>query len=120
MLNVIEVGAQDNIDDSSLLLDNGLGYTVHRLMRCPFRSISKVPFGLMVALRLTGLTNLLYEVASASINASSLWPVYSRGLPLEPTAGSVVHSYHLLSKAGHTAQGAESSKLLYEIGRAWR
>jgi len=50
----------------------------------------------MVALRLTGLTNLLYEVASASINASSLWPVYSRGLPLEPTAGSVVHSYHLL------------------------
>jgi len=51
----------------------------------------------MVALRLTGLTNLLYEVASASINASSLWPVYSRGLPLEPTAGSVVHSYHLLS-----------------------
>jgi hypothetical protein len=39
-----------------------------------------------VALRLTGLTNLLNEVASASNNASSLWPVYSRGLPLEPTA----------------------------------
>lgn len=54
-------------------------------------------FGLTVALRLTGLTNLLYEVAFASTNASSLWPVYSKGLPLEPTAGeSAVHSYHLL------------------------
>lgn len=39
-----------------------------------------------MALRLTGLTNLLYEVASASTYASSLWPVYSKGFPLEPTA----------------------------------
>ena len=39
-----------------------------------------------MALRLTGLTNLLYEVASAPENISSLWPVYSKGLSLEPTA----------------------------------
>ena len=31
------------IDDSSLLLDDGLGYPVHRLMRCPFRPISIRP-----------------------------------------------------------------------------
>src|SRR5215467_1462422 len=43
MLNVVEVGAEINIDDSSLLLDDGLGYPVHRLMRCPFRPISIRP-----------------------------------------------------------------------------
>lgn len=41
-----------------------------------------------MALRLTGLTNLLYEVASASNHVSSLWPVYSRSSLLEPTAES--------------------------------
>ena len=40
----------------------------------------------MVALRLTGLTNLLYEVARRLRTTNSLWPVYSKGLPLEPTA----------------------------------
>jgi hypothetical protein len=47
----------------------------------------------MVALRLTGLTNLLYEVASASMNLSSLWPVYSRGLSLELTAALANHMH---------------------------
>src|SRR5215468_12018606 len=36
MLHVIEVGAEVNIDDSSLLFDDCLGYPVHRLMRCRF------------------------------------------------------------------------------------
>jgi hypothetical protein len=39
-----------------------------------------------VALRLTGLTNLLYEVAKRLRTTNSLWPVYSKGLPLELTA----------------------------------
>jgi hypothetical protein len=39
-----------------------------------------------VALRLTGLTNLLYEVAARLRTMHSLWPVYSKGLPLELTA----------------------------------
>src|SRR5215831_15541505 len=43
MLHVIEVGAEVNIDDSSLLFDDCLGYPVHRLMRCPFRSVSIRP-----------------------------------------------------------------------------
>src|SRR4030095_6043407 len=43
MLNVIEVGAEVNVDDSSLLLDDCLGYPVHRLMRCPFRPVSIRP-----------------------------------------------------------------------------
>ena len=59
----------------------------------------KVLFGLMVALRLTGLTNLLYEVANASERKSSLWPVYSRGLPLELTAALANH-IHTISFEG--------------------
>src|SRR6202161_1511082 len=43
MLNVIEVGTEVNIDDSSLLFDDRLGYPVHRLVRCPFRSVSIRP-----------------------------------------------------------------------------
>ena len=57
---------------------------------------AKVQFGLTVALRLTGLTKLLYEVIRLR-TMNSLWPVYSKGLPLEPTTErSVVNSYHLL------------------------
>ncbi len=43
MLNVIEVGAEVNIDDASLLFDDGLGYPVHRLMSCPSRPVSIRP-----------------------------------------------------------------------------
>src|ERR1035438_7377089 len=43
MLNVIEVGAEVDIDDSSLLFNDALGYPVHRLMRCPFRPVSIRP-----------------------------------------------------------------------------
>jgi hypothetical protein len=43
MLHVIEVGAEVNIDDSSLLFNDCLGYPVHRLMCCPFRTISIRP-----------------------------------------------------------------------------
>src|ERR1022692_4296281 len=43
MLNVIEVGPQVNINDSSLTLYNRLSHAVHRLMRCPFRSVSIRP-----------------------------------------------------------------------------
>ena len=38
-----KVGAEVDVNDSSLLLDNRLGYPVHRLMRCPFRTISVRP-----------------------------------------------------------------------------
>jgi hypothetical protein len=41
--NTIQVGAEINIDDSSLLFDDCLGYPVHRLMYCPFRTISIRP-----------------------------------------------------------------------------
>src|SRR5450759_3688134 len=40
MLNVIEVGPQINVNDSRLALHNRLSHPVHRLMRCPFRSVS--------------------------------------------------------------------------------
>src|SRR5215469_1385637 len=43
MLNIIEVGAEVNIDDSSLLFNDCLGYPVYRLMCCPFRSVSIRP-----------------------------------------------------------------------------
>src|ERR1700733_2027433 len=43
MLHVIEVGAEVDIDDSSLLFDDGLGDPVYRLMRCPFGSVSIRP-----------------------------------------------------------------------------
>ena len=43
MLHIVKVGAQVNVDDLSLLHDNRLSYSVHRLVRCPFRSISKRP-----------------------------------------------------------------------------
>src|SRR5437762_10436723 len=43
MLHIIEVGAEVNIDDSSLLFDDGLGYPAHRLMWRPFRSVSIRP-----------------------------------------------------------------------------
>src|ERR1051326_8371341 len=43
MLNVIEVSAEINIYNASLLFDDGLGYPVHRLMRCPFRPVSIRP-----------------------------------------------------------------------------
>src|ERR1051326_3255411 len=43
MLNVIEVGPQIDIDDSRLALHNRLSHSVHRLMRCPFRSVSIRP-----------------------------------------------------------------------------
>jgi site-specific DNA recombinase len=43
LLNIVEVGAQVNIDDSSLLLDNCLGDPVHRFLRCPFRPVSIRP-----------------------------------------------------------------------------
>src|SRR5215467_7034599 len=49
MLNVVEVGAEIKIDDSRLALHDGLSHSVHRLMRCPFRSVSIRPrweFGL--------------------------------------------------------------------------
>jgi len=52
-----------------------------------------------VALRLTGLTNLLYEVAKRLRTTSSLWPVYSKGLPLELTAERawLIHTISLRS-----------------------
>src|SRR6202451_1898449 len=40
MLNVVKVGAEVDIDDSSLLFDDGLGDPGHRLMSCPFGSAS--------------------------------------------------------------------------------
>src|SRR5271156_4157163 len=40
MLNVIEVGPQVNVNDLRLDLHNRLSHSVHRLMRCPFRSVS--------------------------------------------------------------------------------
>src|ERR1035438_5898870 len=43
MLNVIEVGPQINVNDSRLALHNRLCHPVHRLMRCPFRSVSIRP-----------------------------------------------------------------------------
>src|SRR5258708_1070313 len=43
MLHIIKVGAEVDVNDSRLLLDNRLGYPVHRLMRCPFRTISIRP-----------------------------------------------------------------------------
>src|SRR6516225_4045100 len=43
MPHVIEVGTEVDIDDSSLLFDDCLGYSVHRLMRCPFRPVSIRP-----------------------------------------------------------------------------
>ena len=43
MLNVIEVGTQVHVDDSRLALHNRLSYSVHRLMCCPFRSVSLRP-----------------------------------------------------------------------------
>src|SRR5664279_4054527 len=43
MLNVIEVGPQINVNDSRLALHNRLSHSVHRLMRCPFRSVSIRP-----------------------------------------------------------------------------
>src|SRR5215467_13122102 len=43
MLNVIEVGPQIDIDDSRLALHNRLSHSVHRLMCCPFRSVSIRP-----------------------------------------------------------------------------
>src|SRR3954447_16319085 len=43
MLHIIKVGAEVDVDDSSLLLDNRFGYPVHRFMRCPFRTISVRP-----------------------------------------------------------------------------
>src|ERR1700704_3053634 len=43
MLHLIEVGSEVDVDDSNLLFDNSLGYPVHRLMRCPFRTISIRP-----------------------------------------------------------------------------
>src|SRR6266478_3588493 len=43
MLNVIEVGPQVNVNDSRLALHNCLCHPVHRLMRCPFRTVSVRP-----------------------------------------------------------------------------
>src|SRR6516165_6503629 len=43
MLNVIEVGAEVNIDNSGLALHNCLSHSVYRLMCCPFRSVSIRP-----------------------------------------------------------------------------
>src|SRR3979409_823986 len=43
MLNVIEVGPQVNVNDSRLALHYRLSHSVHRLMRCPFRSVSIRP-----------------------------------------------------------------------------
>src|ERR1039458_72824 len=40
MLNVIEVGPQINVNDSRHTPYNRLSNSVHRLMRCPFRSVS--------------------------------------------------------------------------------
>src|SRR3954462_12064671 len=43
MLHVIKVGAEVDVNDASLLLDNRFSYPVHRFMRCPFRTISVRP-----------------------------------------------------------------------------
>src|SRR5258708_5531666 len=43
MLNVIEVGPQVNVNDSRLALHYRLSHPVHRLMSCPFRSVSVRP-----------------------------------------------------------------------------
>src|SRR5438876_7276633 len=43
MLNVIEVSPQINIDDARLALHNRLSHSVHRLVRCPFWSVSIRP-----------------------------------------------------------------------------
>src|SRR5450755_3700155 len=43
MLNVIEVGPQVYVNDSRLTLHNRLSHSVHRLMCCPFRSVSIRP-----------------------------------------------------------------------------
>jgi hypothetical protein len=40
VVEVIEVGAQVDVDDSRLALHNRLGHSVYRLMRCPLRSVS--------------------------------------------------------------------------------
>src|SRR5438105_10345767 len=43
MLNVIEVGAQVDVNDSCLALHNCLCHPVHRLMCCPFRPVAIRP-----------------------------------------------------------------------------
>src|SRR5450759_1093900 len=43
MMNVIEVGPQVTVDDSSLALHNCLCHPVYRLMRCPFRTVAVRP-----------------------------------------------------------------------------
>src|SRR5450432_2085755 len=43
MLYIIEVRPQVNVNDARLALHNRLSHPVHRLMRCPFRSVSIRP-----------------------------------------------------------------------------
>src|ERR1035438_7196457 len=43
MLHVIKIGAEIQIDDSSLLFHNRLSHSVYCFMRCPFRPVSKRP-----------------------------------------------------------------------------
>src|SRR3954452_769125 len=43
MLHVIKVGAEVDVNDASLLLDNRFSNPVYRFMRCPFRTISIRP-----------------------------------------------------------------------------
>src|SRR3954447_22514964 len=43
MLHVIKVGAEVDVNDARLLLDNRFSYPVHRFLRCPFRTISVRP-----------------------------------------------------------------------------
>src|SRR2546430_10784466 len=40
MLHFVKVGTQVHVNDTSLLLDNRLCHSVHRLMSCSFRSVS--------------------------------------------------------------------------------
>ena len=44
MLHVIEIGAEIQINDARLLLDNPLGYPGYSFLRCPFRSVSLRPW----------------------------------------------------------------------------
>src|SRR6516165_2104058 len=40
MLHAVKIGAQIKVNDSGLLLDDRLGYTVYRFMGCALRSVS--------------------------------------------------------------------------------
>ncbi len=44
MLHVIEIGAEIQINDARLLLDNPLGYPGYSFVRCPLGSVSIRPW----------------------------------------------------------------------------